>query len=36
VYMKHLRRKVEDNPSQPKRIATALGVGYRLVPSPGP
>ena len=30
VYMKQLREKIEDNPSQPKRIVTALGVGYRL------
>jgi two-component system KDP operon response regulator KdpE len=33
VYMKQLRQKIEDDPSQPKRILTALGVGYRLVQS---
>jgi two-component system, OmpR family, KDP operon response regulator KdpE len=33
VYMKQLRQKIEDDPSQPKRIVTALGVGYRLIPS---
>lgn len=33
VYMKQLRRKIEDDPSQPKRIVTALGVGYRLNPA---
>ena len=31
VYMKQLRRKIEDEPSRPRRIVTALGVGYRLV-----
>jgi two-component system, OmpR family, KDP operon response regulator KdpE len=30
VYMKQLRQKIEDDPSQPKRILTAPGVGYRL------
>lgn len=33
VYMKQLRQKIEENPSQPRRIVTALGVGYRLVAS---
>ena len=32
VYMRQLRVKVEDNAAQPKRILTALGVGYRVVP----
>jgi len=31
VYMKQLREKIEDDSSQPKRILTAPGVGYRLV-----
>jgi two-component system KDP operon response regulator KdpE len=30
VYMKQLRFKIENEPSRPKRILTALGVGYRL------
>ncbi|HEU5076861.1 MAG TPA: response regulator transcription factor [Polyangiaceae bacterium] len=33
VYMKQLRRKLEDDPAQPKRLLTILGVGYRLVPA---
>ena len=34
VYMKQLRRKVEEDPSQPQSLLTTLGVGYRLV-APG-
>ena len=30
VYVKQLRRKIEDDSARPKRIVTALGVGYRL------
>jgi len=30
VYMKHLRQKIEERPSKPKRLLTVLGVGYRL------
>lgn len=30
VYMRSLRQKVEDDASLPRRIVTALGVGYRL------
>jgi two-component system KDP operon response regulator KdpE len=30
VFMRQLRSKIEDNASRPKRIVTALGVGYRL------
>ncbi len=33
VYMKQLRRKIEDEPAQPKRLLTVPGVGYRLVPA---
>jgi two-component system KDP operon response regulator KdpE len=33
VYMKQLRHKIERDPSQPRRIITALGVGYRFVMS---
>lgn len=31
VYMAHLRKKIEDDPSQPKHILTETGVGYRFV-----
>lgn len=31
VYMGHLRKKIEDDPSQPKHILTEAGVGYRFV-----
>jgi len=31
VYVKLLRQKIEENPTRPKRLVTALGVGYRLV-----
>jgi len=31
VYVHHLRRKLEEDPSRPKRLLTELGVGYRLV-----
>jgi len=31
VYMGHLRRKLEDDPSQPQHIVTEVGVGYRFV-----
>lgn len=33
VYMKQLRRKIEDEPAHPKRLLTIPGVGYRLVPA---
>jgi two-component system KDP operon response regulator KdpE len=33
VYVKLLRQKLEENPTRPKRLITALGVGYRLVPA---
>ena len=31
VYVKLLRQKLEREPTKPKRLLTALGVGYRLV-----
>lgn len=31
VYIGQLRRKVEENPSQPKYIITESGIGYRLM-----
>ncbi len=31
VYMGHLRRKLEDDPSQPQHLLTEAGVGYRFV-----
>lgn len=32
VFIRKLRSKLEQEPSKPRRIVTALGVGYRLVP----
>ncbi|HLA35946.1 MAG TPA: two-component system response regulator KdpE [Rhodocyclaceae bacterium] len=32
VYVGHLRRKLEDDPTQPKHILTETGVGYRFQP----
>ena len=31
VYMGHLRKKLEDDPSQPKHLVTETGIGYRFV-----
>lgn len=31
VHIRHLREKIEDNPSQPQYIITAKGLGYKLV-----
>lgn len=30
VHMRHLREKIEDNPSKPEYILTVRGLGYRL------
>jgi len=30
VYLNHLRQKIEDNPSAPKRIVNEPGIGYRF------
>ena len=30
VYLNHLRQKIEDNPSVPKRIVNEPGIGYRF------
>lgn len=30
IYMGHLRRKLEENPSRPKHLVTEIGVGYRF------
>jgi DNA-binding response OmpR family regulator len=32
VHVRRLREKIEDDPSQPRRIATVWGVGYRYEP----
>jgi two-component system KDP operon response regulator KdpE len=34
VYMGNLRRKLEDDPAQPRHIVTETAVGYRLMPGP--
>jgi two-component system KDP operon response regulator KdpE len=31
VYINHLRKKIEANPSEPKHIITESGIGFRLV-----
>ena len=31
IYVGHLRKKIEDDPTRPKLITTEPGVGYRLV-----
>ena len=32
VYLGHLRRKIEADPSQPHHLLTEVGIGYRFVP----
>lgn len=32
IYVGHLRRKLEDDPAQPRHLLTETGVGYRLQP----
>jgi two-component system KDP operon response regulator KdpE len=31
-YMKHLRRKLEDDPARPRHLITEAGMGYRFQP----
>ncbi len=31
VHIRHLREKIEDNPTNPKYIITMKGLGYKLV-----
>jgi two-component system response regulator RegX3 len=33
VHISNLRRKIERDPSQPKRLVTVRGMGYKLVPA---
>jgi two-component system KDP operon response regulator KdpE len=35
IYMGHLRRKLEDDPSNPQHLLTESGVGYRFSPAGG-
>jgi two-component system alkaline phosphatase synthesis response regulator PhoP len=35
-HIANLRRKIEDDPSRPKRILTVLGVGYKMPETPHP
>lgn len=30
VHIRHLRQKIEDNPSYPKQLITIKGLGYKL------
>jgi two-component system KDP operon response regulator KdpE len=32
VYMGQLRKKIEEDPAQPKHLVTETGIGYRFVP----
>ena len=32
VYMAQLRKKLEDDPAQPRHLVTETGIGYRFVP----
>lgn len=32
VYIRHLRKKIEDNSNKPKYIVTVWGIGYKFVP----
>jgi DNA-binding response OmpR family regulator len=32
IHISNLRRKLEDEPDDPRRILTVRGVGYKLVP----
>jgi len=34
LYIRHLRNKIEPDPSQPRYIVTVWGVGYRFCPQP--
>jgi two-component system KDP operon response regulator KdpE len=34
VYVRQLRRKLEDDPARPRWIATEPGVGYRWIAEP--
>ena len=33
VHISNLRRKIERDPSQPQRLVTVRGLGYKLVPA---
>ena len=35
VHIRHLREKIEDDPSHPKYLLTVRGLGYRLAEEPG-
>mgnify|MGYP001773439370 CR=1 FL=1 len=36
LYIRHLRNKIEPDPSRPRYIVTVWGVGYRFCPQPSP
>ena len=35
VHVSNVRRKIEDDPSQPRRLVTVRGVGYKLAAPQG-
>jgi two-component system KDP operon response regulator KdpE len=35
LYMSQLRKKIEDDPAEPRHLLTESGMGYRLVPTGG-
>jgi two-component system KDP operon response regulator KdpE len=36
IYVRQLRQKLEDNPTEPRYLQTEMGVGYRLLAATGP
>ena len=34
IFIRKIRRKIEETPEQPKLLKTELGVGYRLLGEP--
>jgi DNA-binding response OmpR family regulator len=35
VHVRRLREKLEEDPSNPRRLQTVYGIGYRFVPTDG-
>jgi len=36
IFVRKIRQKIEQDPTQPRILLTELGVGYRLAQNPGP